>query len=258
MDVTLEASRSNGFSWPWCGCCCWLRCCWGCCWWCWWCVIRSCLRNLARRFWNQTCQWYVIMFTTVRWRRQQVSCSFNSWPLDGDIYMLRVILLSKRSKVVVKPHLKVNDWPRNAKTISKTLSIKKNIVKKWNLNASFCQIDFDSQFFTEKNVRIMGLVKRMFQLLQLEIGESRPTHSNIVNSYLHLKNVICKLYRYLLCFRFIGPWLPDICWCWVTPKCPCWDRVEVEGESSSPLSWFWISGERRASSSTTGWPPSAK
>ena len=81
--------------------------------------------------------------------------------------------------------------------------------------------------------------------------------------YLRLYDLVYFVctYRYLLCFRFSGPWPPpppDVCCCWwcdccVTTKSPCWERVveEVEGESSSPLSWFWVSGERRASSSAT-------
>lgn len=78
--VMLPASRSKGFSWPWCVCCwaCWTRwCCCGWCWWCWWCVIRSCLRNLARRFWNQTCERYVVIRLTARWR--QVLSMFGNW-----------------------------------------------------------------------------------------------------------------------------------------------------------------------------------
>lgn len=42
------------------------------------------------------------------------------------------------------------------------------------LNSGFSEIDFDGQFFAEKDIRIMSLVEGVFQLLQLEIGESRP------------------------------------------------------------------------------------
>ena len=42
------------------------------------------------------------------------------------------------------------------------------------LNSSFGEIDFDGQFFTEKDVRVVGFVEGVFQFFQLEIGESRP------------------------------------------------------------------------------------